>query len=98
MRADEELDVEALLQRLQPVADQAGAGVRLAGGERLDQRLAAGALVEQLDVEIVLGVDALGDTEAERRMAGCDLGPGEPNFRRGTGDRRREQPARDGAG
>ena len=90
MRADEELDVEALLERLQPVADQSGAGVGLAGRERLDQRLAAGALVEQFNVEIVLGVDALGDAEAERRMAGGDLGPGEPNFRRGRGDRRRE--------
>ena len=54
MRADEQLDVEALLKRLQPVADEAGAGIGLAGRERLDQRLAAGALIEQLDVEICL--------------------------------------------
>ena len=90
MRADEQLDVEALLERLQPVADEAGAGVRLAGRERLDQRLAACALVEELNVEIVLGVEALGDAEAERRMAGRDFRPGEPDFRRRRGDRRRE--------
>ncbi len=36
MRADEQLDVEALFERLQPVADQARAGVGLVGGERLD--------------------------------------------------------------
>ncbi len=44
VRADEQLDVEALLERLQPVADQARAGVGLAGRERLDHRLAVRAL------------------------------------------------------
>jgi len=43
MRPDEEFHVEALLQRLQPVADQTGAGVGLAGGKGLDQGLTAGA-------------------------------------------------------
>ena len=90
VRADEQLDVEALFERLQPVDHEAGADIGLAGGERLDQRLAAGALVEQLNVEIVLGVDALGDAEAERRMAGRDFGPGEPDLRR----RARRSPAR----
>ena len=90
MRADEQLDVEALLERLQPVADETGAGVGLAGRERLDQRLAACALIEEFDVEIVLGVDALRDAEAERRVAGGHLGPGEPDLWRRRRDRRRE--------
>ena len=96
MGADEELDVEALFERLQPVADQAGAGIGLAGGKRLDQRLAAGTLVEQLDVEIVLGVDALGHAEAERGMAGRHLRPGQADLRRRRCDGRREDPATDG--
>ena len=90
MRADEQLDVEPLLQGLQPVADEAGAGVGLAGRQRLNQRLPARALIEELDVEIVLGVDALRDAEAERRMAGGDLGPGKADLRRGPRDRGRE--------
>ena len=98
MGADEELDVEALLERLQPVADEARAGVRLVGRERLDQRLAACALVVEINVEIVLGVDTLGDAEAERRMAGRDFRPGEPHFRRGRGDRGREDLAAERAG
>ena len=52
--------------------------------KRLDQRLAACALIEEFDVEIVLGVDALGDAEAERRVAGGDLRPGEPIFGAGA--------------
>jgi len=81
MRADEQFDVKPLLQRLQPIADEARAGVRLAGGERLNQRLPARALIEQFDVEIVLGVKPLGHAEAERRMAGRHLRPGEADFR-----------------
>jgi hypothetical protein len=46
MRADEQLHIEALLERLQPVADEAGAGVCFAGRQRLDQRLSARPLEE----------------------------------------------------
>ena len=90
MRANKQLHIEALLERLEPIAYKASTGISLAGRERLDERLSAGALEEQFDVEIVLGVDALGDAEAERRMAGRDLRPGEPNFRRRAGNGRRE--------
>ena len=88
MRADEQLHVEALLKGLQPVADETGASVRLARRQSLDQRLAACALVEEFDVEVVLGVDALRDAESERRVARGHLGPGEPDLWRGRGDRR----------
>jgi hypothetical protein len=88
MGADEELYIEPLLQWFEPVADEAGAGVGLAGGQRLNQRLAACALVEQLNVEIVLGVDALGDAEAKWRVTSGDLGPREPYLWCGRGDRR----------
>jgi hypothetical protein len=98
VRADEQLDVEALFERLQPIADQPGAGVGLAGRQRLDQRLPAGALIEEFDVEIVLGVDALGDAETERRMAGRHFGPGEAHLGRGAGDGGREHARSERAG
>jgi hypothetical protein len=90
MRTDEQLHVEALLKRLEPIADEPGASVRLACRQGLDQRLAACALIEEFDVEIVLGVDALRDAEAERRVAGGHLSPGEPDLWRRRRDRRRK--------
>src|SRR5580700_10252407 len=90
MRADEQLYVEALLKGLQPIADETGAGVRFARRQGLDQRLAACALVEEFDVEVVLGVDAFGDAESEWRVARCHLSPGEPDLWRRRSDRRRK--------
>ena len=98
MRADEQLDVEALLERLQPIADETGARVGLAGGDRLDHRLAVRGERIEFDVEVVLGVDALRHAEAERRMAGRDVAPAEADFRRRPGDRRREDLAAEHAG
>jgi hypothetical protein len=96
MRADEELHVEPLFERLQPVADETGAGVRLAGRQSLDERLTACALIEEFDVEIVLGVDAFGDAKSERRMARGHLCPGEPDlWRRRSDCRRKDLPAQD---
>ena len=91
MRADEQLDVEALFQRLQPIQHEAGADIGLVGRERLDERLPAGALVEQLHIDILPRIEALGDSEGQRRVAGRDLRPGEPHLRGRTGDRRREE-------
>lgn len=86
MRADEQLDVEPLLQGLQPVEQQPGAGIGLVGRERLDESLAACALIEEFDVEIVLGIEALGETEGQRTMAGRDLCPGEAQLCRVAGN------------
>src|SRR6202044_2027328 len=62
--------------------------------ERLDQRLAACALVEEFDVEVVLGVDAFRDAESKRRVARGDLSPGEPDLWRRRSDRwRKDLPA-----
>jgi hypothetical protein len=94
MRADKQLHVETLLEGLQPVANETGARVRFAGRQGLDQRLSACALVEEFDVEIVLGVDAFGDAKPERRVAGGHLCPGEPDLRRRRCDRwRKDLPA-----
>src|ERR1700677_3979331 len=90
MRADEQLYIETLLERLQPVADETRARVRLAGRQGLDQRLTASALIEEFDVEIVLGVNALRDAKSERRVARSHLSPGEPDLGRGRRDRRRK--------
>ncbi len=73
VRAVEELDVEALFDRLQPVVKQAGTGLGFVSGERLDECLTAGALVEEFDVQSVLGIYALGQSEAHRRVASGDL-------------------------
>ena len=97
MRAHEQLDVEALFEGLQPIADQAGPRIGLAGRERLDHRLAIRGEGVEVDIEIVLGVKALRYAEAERRMARGDVAPGEANFRRWTGDRRREYAAAEDA-
>jgi hypothetical protein len=75
MRTGEQAHVEPLLDRLQPIVEQARTGFRLAGGKRLDERLAAGALIEQLHIEAMLGIDALGQAESDGRMAGGHLGP-----------------------
>src|SRR6202453_2084799 len=90
MRADEQLHVEALLKRLEPVADETGACIRLASRQRLNQRLAACTLIEEFDVEVVFGVDAFRNAESERRVARGHLSPGEPDLWRRRRDRRRK--------
>src|ERR1700684_753855 len=98
MRSHEEFHVEALLQWLQPIPDQTGAGVRLAGGKGLDQGLTAGTLIKQLDVEIVLGIDSLGHAEPERRVARRNLGPGQAHLGGWSRDRWRVDVACQNAG
>src|ERR1700722_11663918 len=93
MRPHEQLDIEALFEGLQPITDQAGPRVGLTGRKRLDHRLATRAEGVEVDIEIVLGVEALRYAEAEGRMAGCDVAPEEANFRSWAGDRRGEHAA-----
>ena len=64
MRAHEELYVKPLFQWLQPVTNEAGTCICFACCKRLNKGLAAGTLVEQVNVEIVLGVEALGHAKA----------------------------------
>ena len=54
MDAGRDLDVEAVLQRLQPAQRHADAGISLAGRDRLEQLVGRAAEIDQLDVEIVL--------------------------------------------
>ena len=89
--AHEELDVETLFQRLQPIEQEARAGIGLVGGQRLDQRLTAGALVEQLNVHALLGVEALLHAEAQGRVTGRHLRPGEAHLGCGAGYGRSEK-------
>ena len=62
-----DVDVEALLQRLQPAQRHADAGIRLAGGDRLEELVGRAAEIDQLDLEIVLGEDAalIGDRHTD---------------------------------
>jgi hypothetical protein len=88
MRTHDQFDIETLFERLQPVEDQAGANVRLVGGKRLDQGLAAGALV-QIDVDVLAGVEPFREAKREWRVAGGNFSPGEPDFWRRPSQRER---------
>ena len=69
MRAGGDLDIKALLQRLQPAQRHAEAGVALAGGDRFQQLISRAAVVHELDVEILLLEEALVDRNRQRRQA-----------------------------
>ena len=64
-----ELDVKALLQRLQPAQRHPDAGVGLAGGNRLQQHVRRVAEVNELHVEIVFTEDLLLLGDGNRRQA-----------------------------
>jgi hypothetical protein len=76
VRPHDQFDVKPLLERLQPVEDQARANIGLVGGEGLDQGLAAGTLEEQFHVDILASVEPFGDAKRQRRMTGRHFGPG----------------------
>lgn len=73
-------------------------GFGLAGGERLNERLPACTLIEQLHVEPVLCIDALGKTKADGRMAGRDLGPFQLDRNEIAGDSIARRPCADHPG
>ena len=54
MGARGDLDVKALLQRLQPAQRHAEPGIALAGGDRFQQLVGRTAVIDEFDVEIVL--------------------------------------------
>ena len=69
MGAGHDLDVKALLQRLQPAQRHAEAGVGLAGGDGFKQLVGRTAVVDELDVEILLLEEAVVDRDRHRRKA-----------------------------
>jgi len=98
MRAHEQFDVEALFERLQPIAEQTRSRIGLAGRKRLNHRLAIRSEGVEFNIEIVLGVNALRHAEPEWRMTCGDVSPGEAKLWRRTGDGWREHPAAERAG
>ena len=69
MRAGGDLDVKALLQRLQPAQRHAEAGVGFAGRDGLQQLVGGAAVVDEFDVEVMLLEEAVVDRDWHRREA-----------------------------
>ena len=64
-----ELDVKALLQRLQPAQRHPHPGVGLAGGDRLQQHIGGVAEVNKLNVEVIFTENLLLLGDGDRREA-----------------------------
>ena len=89
MGAGGDLDVKALLQRLQPAQRHAEARIGLAGRDRLQQLIGRAAVVDQFDVEIVLLEEAVIDRDRQRREADRAGIPRQFQFARRARQRRR---------
>ena len=93
MGARRNLDVKSLLQRLQPAQRHAEARIRLAGRNRLQQLVGRTAVIDQLDIEIVLLENAVVDRNRQRRETDRAGVPGQFQLpwragkRRGVGSR-----------
>ena len=59
MHTGGDLNIEPLLQWLEPTQGQPQTGIRLAGRNRLQQLIGRTAEIEEFDIEVVLGEDAL---------------------------------------
>ena len=84
-----DLDVKALLQRLQPAQRHAEPRIGLAGRDRLQQLVRRAAVIDQFDVEIVLLENAVIDRNRQRREADRAGVPGQFQFPRRACERRR---------
>ena len=87
MGAGGDLDVEALLQRLQPAQRHAEPGIALAGRDRLEQLVGRAGVIDQFDVEIVLLEEAVLDGDRHRREADRAGVPGQLQLARRAGER-----------
>jgi hypothetical protein len=91
MGAGGDLDVKTLLKRLQPAQRHAETRIGLAGRDRLQQLVGRAAVIDQLDVEILLLEETMIDGDGERREADRAGIPGQFQFswcareRRGLG-------------
>src|SRR3954447_7497805 len=89
MGAGGNLDVKALLERLQPAQRHPEPGIALAGRDGLEQLVGRTGIVDELDVEIVLLEETVLDRDwyrGETDRAGI---PGQLELTRGTRQRRR---------
>jgi hypothetical protein len=59
VEARDDLDVEALLHRLQPAQRHADGGVRLAGRKGLEQLIRGAGVIDKIDIKPVFGEEAL---------------------------------------
>src|SRR6516165_10018291 len=89
MRACSDLDVKALLQRLGPAQRHTETGVALASCDRLQKLVGRAAVVDELDVEILLLEKAIVDCDWQWGEAHCPCIPGQFQLARQAGQRRR---------
>jgi hypothetical protein len=88
MGAGGDLDIKTLLERLQPAQSHAEAGIGFAGRNGFQQLVGRAAVVDQLDVEILLLEESMIDGDGKRREADCASIPGQFQFPWRTGERR----------
>jgi hypothetical protein len=88
MGAGGDLDIKTLLKRLQPAQRHAETCIGLAGRDRLQQLVGRAAVIDQLDVEILLLKESMVDGDGERREADRAGIPGQFQFSWRTRERR----------
>jgi hypothetical protein len=79
-----DLDVKALLQRLQPAQRHPKARVALAGRDRFQQLISRPAVVDELDVQALLLEETLIDRDGQRRETNRAGVPGQFKLARRT--------------
>src|SRR3954447_12254285 len=89
MGAGGNLDVKALLERLQPAQRHAETGIALAGRDGLEQLVGRTGIVDELDVKIMLLEEAVVDGDRHRGETDSARVPGQLELARGAGERRR---------
>jgi len=89
MRARGDLDVEALLQRLEPAQRHPESGVALAGRDGLQQLVGRAAIIDEFHIQILLLEESVVDGDRDRRQAYGARIPREPQLARSAGQRGR---------
>src|SRR5258708_19184339 len=89
MGSSGDLDVKALLEQFQPAQCHAEPGYLLASGDRCRESIGRSTVVHQLDVQVLLLEKAVVDGDGKRREADCAGVPGQFQFSRRAGRRRR---------
>src|SRR5258707_1849676 len=89
MGSSGDLDVRALLERFQPAQWHAEPGICLASRDSFQELICRSTVVHQLDVQVLLLEKAVVDGDGKRREADCAGVPGQFQFSRRAGRRRR---------
>ena len=89
MRSGRDLDVEPLLQRLQPAQRHPKPRIALAGRDGFEQLVRRATIIEEFDIEVLLLEEAIVDRDRNRSQADGARIPGETQLAGRTGQRRR---------